>query len=115
MSLWALGKNFTAVFVASLTTLNFRFELDMLLESVTSTAKRAEELLNSINVANVENPIRIEDHFTGLFLSADHEARIFPKIGLCYLRLAVCSPADLAFPTFCLCSSKFKVHRTFIW
>ncbi|XP_024018495.1 paired amphipathic helix protein Sin3-like 2 isoform X1 [Morus notabilis] len=41
-----------------------RFELDMLLESVTSTAKRAEELLNSINVANVENPIRIEDHFT---------------------------------------------------
>lgn len=45
-----------------------RFELDMLLESVTSTAKRAEELLNSINVANLENPIRIEDHFTALNL-----------------------------------------------
>ena len=41
----------------------------MLLESVTSTAKRAEELLNSINdnKINLETPIHIEDHFTGLF------------------------------------------------
>ncbi|CAK9162852.1 unnamed protein product [Ilex paraguariensis] len=47
-----------------------RFELDMLLESVSSTAKRAEELLNSINdnSINPESPIRIEDYFTALNL-----------------------------------------------
>ncbi|KAL2523463.1 Paired amphipathic helix protein Sin3-like 2 [Forsythia ovata] len=47
-----------------------RFELDMLLESVSSAAKRAEELLNSINDNSVgsDNPIRIEDHFTALNL-----------------------------------------------
>lgn len=37
----------------------------MLLESVTSTAKRAEELLNSINENKIDTPIHIEDHFTG--------------------------------------------------
>ncbi|XP_048229904.1 paired amphipathic helix protein Sin3-like 2 isoform X1 [Ricinus communis] len=45
-----------------------RFELDMLLESVTSTAKRAEELLNSINENKIEAPINIDDHFTALNL-----------------------------------------------
>ncbi|CAN6708712.1 unnamed protein product [Malus baccata var. baccata] len=47
-----------------------RFELDMLLESVSSTAKRAEELLNSINENKIsmETVIRIEDHFTALNL-----------------------------------------------
>ncbi|KAM1009524.1 hypothetical protein FF1_044945 [Malus domestica] len=47
-----------------------RFELDMLLESVSSTAKRAEELLNSINENKIsmETSIRIEDHFTALNL-----------------------------------------------
>ncbi|KAK6153046.1 hypothetical protein DH2020_012685 [Rehmannia glutinosa] len=47
-----------------------RFELDMLLESVTSTAKRAEELLNSItnNSIGSDGPIRVEDHFTALNL-----------------------------------------------
>lgn len=51
----------------------FRFELDMLLESVSSTAKRAEELLNSINENKIsmESPIHIEDHFTGLYLKVD--------------------------------------------
>ncbi|CAA2982104.1 paired amphipathic helix Sin3-like 2 isoform X1 [Olea europaea subsp. europaea] len=44
-----------------------RFELDMLLESVSSAAKRAEELLNSIN-DNADNPICIEEHFTALNL-----------------------------------------------
>ncbi|XP_047958296.1 paired amphipathic helix protein Sin3-like 2 isoform X1 [Salvia hispanica] len=48
-----------------------RFELDMLLESVSSTAKRVEELVNSMN--NNSNgsdaPTRIEDHhFTALNL-----------------------------------------------
>lgn len=45
-----------------------RFELDMLLESVSSTAKRAEELLNAINDNSIggDGPIHIEDHFTGL-------------------------------------------------
>ncbi|KAL4581665.1 hypothetical protein LXL04_006191 [Taraxacum kok-saghyz] len=47
-----------------------RFELDMLLESVSSTAKRAEELLNNINNKTIspDTPIRIEDYFTALNL-----------------------------------------------
>ncbi|KAJ0754471.1 putative transcription regulator Others family [Helianthus annuus] len=47
-----------------------RFELDMLLESVKSTAKRAEELLNNINnkIISPDTPIRIEDHFPALNL-----------------------------------------------
>lgn len=40
----------------------------MLLESVSSAAKRVEELLNSINDSSNhrESPIHIEDYFTGL-------------------------------------------------
>lgn len=40
----------------------------MLLESVNSTAKRVEELLNSINEnrINFDTPIRVEDHFTSM-------------------------------------------------
>ncbi|XP_058180430.1 paired amphipathic helix protein Sin3-like 2 isoform X1 [Rhododendron vialii] len=47
-----------------------RFELDMLLESVNSSAKQAEELLNCINDNTIssEVPIRVEDHFTALNL-----------------------------------------------
>ncbi|XP_016559073.1 paired amphipathic helix protein Sin3-like 2 isoform X2 [Capsicum annuum] len=47
-----------------------RFELDMLLESVSSATKRAEELLNALNdnSVGVDGPIRIEDHFTALNL-----------------------------------------------
>ncbi|KAI3699768.1 hypothetical protein L2E82_44292 [Cichorium intybus] len=47
-----------------------RFELDMLLESVSSTSKRAEDLLNNINNKSIstEGPIRIEEHFTALDL-----------------------------------------------
>ncbi|KAL8171572.1 hypothetical protein V2J09_023376 [Rumex salicifolius] len=45
-----------------------RFELDMLLESVNSTAKRAEDLLTNIrnNKTNIESSISIEDQFTAL-------------------------------------------------
>ncbi|KAK9272549.1 hypothetical protein L1049_002922 [Liquidambar formosana] len=48
-----------------------RFELDMLLESVSSTAKRVEEMLNKINDNTINSeggPIHIEDHFTALNL-----------------------------------------------
>ncbi|XP_019452911.1 PREDICTED: paired amphipathic helix protein Sin3-like 2 isoform X4 [Lupinus angustifolius] len=47
-----------------------RFELDMLLESVISAAKQAEELYNNIteNKINKENLSCIEDHFTVLNL-----------------------------------------------
>ncbi|XP_010692047.2 paired amphipathic helix protein Sin3-like 2 isoform X2 [Beta vulgaris subsp. vulgaris] len=47
-----------------------RFELDMLLESVSSTAKRAEDLLNNINNNNIsaDGPIRFENYFTPLNL-----------------------------------------------
>ncbi|XP_062023478.1 paired amphipathic helix protein Sin3-like 2 isoform X2 [Rosa rugosa] len=43
-----------------------RFELDMLLESMSSTSKRAEELSNSMNEnkLSMETQIHIEDHFT---------------------------------------------------
>lgn len=40
----------------------------MLLESVSSTTKRAEELFNGINENKVETLIHVEDHFTGLYL-----------------------------------------------
>lgn len=46
----------------------FRFELDMLLESVTSAAKHAEDLLNSISDNSVGSPIQIEGHLTGSHL-----------------------------------------------
>ncbi|XP_074324905.1 paired amphipathic helix protein Sin3-like 2 isoform X2 [Apium graveolens] len=47
-----------------------RFELDMLLESVNSTAKRAEELLSNIknNSVSLGSQFRMEDHFTALNL-----------------------------------------------
>ncbi|KAI8541577.1 hypothetical protein RHMOL_Rhmol08G0072700 [Rhododendron molle] len=47
-----------------------RFELDMLLESVNSSAKQAEELLHCINDNTIssEGPICVEDHFTALNL-----------------------------------------------
>ncbi|XP_077237908.1 paired amphipathic helix protein Sin3-like 3 [Tasmannia lanceolata] len=45
-----------------------RFELDILIESANATTKRVEELLEKMhdNTIRVENPIRIEDHFTAL-------------------------------------------------
>ncbi|KAM7277930.1 hypothetical protein ACFE04_005064 [Oxalis oulophora] len=47
-----------------------RYELDMLLESVSSTAKRTNELLNLVNEnkINLESPFCIEDNFTALNL-----------------------------------------------
>ncbi|CAK9139177.1 unnamed protein product [Ilex paraguariensis] len=47
-----------------------RFELDMLLECVSSSAKHAEELLNNLNGSSInpESRIRIEDYFTALNL-----------------------------------------------
>ncbi|KAH0855338.1 hypothetical protein HID58_013760 [Brassica napus] len=47
-----------------------RFELDMLLESVGSAAKSAEELLNNIveKKISIEGSFRVEDHFTALNL-----------------------------------------------
>lgn len=43
----------------------------MLLESVSSTIKRAEELLNGINDRSIgtDAPIRMEDHFSGDYLT----------------------------------------------
>ncbi|GER35778.1 paired amphipathic helix protein Sin3-like 1 [Striga asiatica] len=59
-----------------------RFELDMLLQSVSSTAKRAEELLNSINNNSVgsDGPILIEEYFTALNLRCIE--RIYGEHGL---------------------------------
>ena len=65
--LWHVMMGFIYLF-----GVKFRFELDMLLESVSSATKRAEELLNSINENNVnlETPFHIEDNFTGWYLLA---------------------------------------------
>lgn len=54
--------------VTELFFVTFRFELDMLLECVSSAAKRVEELLNRLNDNSIssDSPIRFEDHFTGL-------------------------------------------------
>jgi len=51
----------------------FRFELDMLLESVSSTFKRAEELLNNISESlhNMETPFHVENYFTGLYFGVN--------------------------------------------
>lgn len=48
-------------------SLCYRFELDMLLESVNSTTKHVEELLTKINSNELKtnSPIRVEDHLTG--------------------------------------------------
>lgn len=45
-----------------------RFELDLLLESVKSTAKRVEELIDNMNARaiNTESSFCIEDHLTGI-------------------------------------------------
>lgn len=46
----------------------YRFELDMLLESVNSTAKRVEELLDIMNAHTykIETSFCIEDHLSGI-------------------------------------------------
>ncbi|KDP45427.1 hypothetical protein JCGZ_09676 [Jatropha curcas] len=72
-----------------------RFELDMLLESVTSTAKRAEELLNSINENKIDSPIIIEDHFTALNLRCIE--RLYGDHGLDVMDILRKNPA-LALP-----------------
>lgn len=66
----------------------------MLLESVSSTAKRVEDLLNNVNSNNISSdaPIRIEDHFTGMvFFSAPFlilelylKSAILHHLFLCY-------------------------------
>uniref|UniRef100_A0A7N0U8T1 Histone deacetylase interacting domain-containing protein n=1 Tax=Kalanchoe fedtschenkoi TaxID=63787 RepID=A0A7N0U8T1_KALFE len=45
-----------------------RFELDMLLESVTSASRRVEELLNKLSdiTSNIVTPLRLEEHFSAL-------------------------------------------------
>ncbi|XVE83876.1 hypothetical protein DITRI_Ditri16bG0123300 [Diplodiscus trichospermus] len=74
-----------------------RFELDMLLESVSTTAKRAEDLLNSINEnkINMDSPVLLEDHFTVLQLRCIE--RLYGDHGLDVLEILRKNPA-LALP-----------------
>ncbi|KAH0855342.1 LOW QUALITY PROTEIN: hypothetical protein HID58_013759 [Brassica napus] len=60
----------TGLYVVVLPASCYRFELDMLLESVGSAAKSAEELLNNIveKKISIEGSFRVEDHFTALNL-----------------------------------------------
>ncbi|KAG4151231.1 hypothetical protein ERO13_D04G052000v2 [Gossypium hirsutum] len=74
-----------------------RFELDMLLESVSSTAKRAEDLLNSINEnkINMDSPIRVQEYFTVLNLRCIE--RLYGDHGLDVMEILHKNPA-LALP-----------------
>ncbi|XP_022774459.1 paired amphipathic helix protein Sin3-like 2 [Durio zibethinus] len=74
-----------------------RFELDMLLESVSSTAKRAEDLLNSINEnkINMDSLVCVEDHFTVLNLRCIE--RLYGDHGLDVMEILRKNPA-LALP-----------------
>ncbi|KAL4379199.1 hypothetical protein GQ457_02G011470 [Hibiscus cannabinus] len=74
-----------------------RFELDMLLESVSSTAKRVEDLLNSINEnkINIVSPFRAEEHLTVLNLRCIE--RLYGDHGLDVLEILRKTPA-LALP-----------------
>ncbi|KAG4128480.1 hypothetical protein ERO13_D09G023200v2 [Gossypium hirsutum] len=74
-----------------------RFELDMLLESVSSTAKRAEDLLNSINEnkINLDSPFHVEEHFTVLNLRCIE--RLYGDHGLDVMEILRKNPA-LALP-----------------
>ncbi|KAK9038348.1 hypothetical protein V6N11_023224 [Hibiscus sabdariffa] len=74
-----------------------RFELDMLLESVSSTAKRVEDLLNSINEnkINMVSPFRAEEHLTVLNLRCIE--RLYGDHGLDVLEILRKTPA-LALP-----------------
>ncbi|KAE8691549.1 Paired amphipathic helix protein Sin3-like 2 [Hibiscus syriacus] len=70
-----------------------RFELDMLLESVSSTAKRVEDFLNSINEnkVNMESPFRVEEHLTLLNLRCIE--RLYGDHGLDALEIVRKTPA----------------------
>ncbi|PPE00510.1 hypothetical protein GOBAR_DD02460 [Gossypium barbadense] len=74
-----------------------RFELDMLLESVSSTAKRAEDLLNSINEnkINLDSPFHVEEHFSVLNLRCIE--RLYGDHGLDVMEILRKNPA-LALP-----------------
>ncbi|XP_030553614.2 paired amphipathic helix protein Sin3-like 2 isoform X1 [Rhodamnia argentea] len=74
-----------------------RFELDMLLESVSSTSKRAEELLNNIsdNIHNMETSIHVENYFTALNLRCIE--RLYGDHGLDVLEILRKNPT-LALP-----------------
>ncbi|KAA3478609.1 paired amphipathic helix protein Sin3-like 4 isoform X5 [Gossypium australe] len=70
-----------------------RFEMDMLIESVSSTAKRAEDLLNSINEnkINMDSPIRVEEYFTVLNLRCIE--RLYGDHGLDVMEILHKNPA----------------------
>ncbi|CAN1322237.1 Paired amphipathic helix protein Sin3-like 2, partial [Linum perenne] len=72
-----------------------RFELDMLLEAVSSTAKRVEELVNNFNENKIESPIRIDELLTALNLRCIE--RLYGDHGLDVLDILRKNPA-IAFP-----------------
>ncbi|CAN0924410.1 Paired amphipathic helix protein Sin3-like 1 [Linum grandiflorum] len=72
-----------------------RFELDMLLEAVSSTAKRVEELINNFNSNQIESPIRIDELLTALNLRCIE--RLYGDHGLDVLDILRKNPA-IAFP-----------------
>lgn len=80
---------------------DFRFELDMLLESVSATAKQVEELFDfiTLNEISPDTPHLIEDHFTGLLAGYDliiFSDICFSVILFYFLRLTCPSSLSLA-------------------
>ncbi|KAK6913176.1 Paired amphipathic helix [Dillenia turbinata] len=74
-----------------------RFELDMLLESVSSAAKRVEELINNVNDKKIslEGPINLDEYFTVLNVRCIE--RLYGDHGLDVIDILRKSPA-LALP-----------------
>lgn len=78
----------------------------MLLESVSSAAKKAEELYNNINENKIgmETLNRIEDHFTGMYQNNHNLIYIY---SCCFSKLEL---YKLILSEVMHCSSEFKVH-----
>lgn len=64
------GISITSTFSDIILTYIYRFELDMLLESVNVTTRKIEDLLEKINANLIkgDSPVRIEEHLTGYML-----------------------------------------------
>lgn len=90
----------------------------MLLESVSSAAKRAEELYNNINEnkISVETLNRVEEHFTGMCENSVNRKyyriiiSIYMYVCIYIITGMLLDLYELILSEVTNCSSKFKVH-----
>jgi hypothetical protein len=59
----------------------FRFELDMLLESVNAATKRVEELIEKMqdNSLKPESPLRVDEHLSCMYTCVPHILILFGR------------------------------------